>query len=177
MPLSPVMGKNLPEGDGLRTGCEEKPVANLLARFESVRQRVAVGKDPGVGELDAVVAPWFDAAVDAWGKEDAFAETLGVSRQHVELMRKGKKAVPLRALLPLLQSRAAVLAFVRPLCEAVDLEPPQPRPRVTHDQVAQVALDAMLLNPALLDLLVRMVAERHGAAPEEVVRALRERGK
>lgn len=179
MSNSRILGQVVPPDTRLHRGCEPRPTRNqVIAKIAALQAQLVVdGGEPG--ELDAQVAPWFDAAVQAWagpdagGASEAYGEALGISRQHVDAMRAGKKSVPLRALLPLLQSREAVQRFCAPLCSAVGLEPPQPKRELTRDQVFDLLLGLVAENPALLALLTSVAAERHGAEPEEVIRAVR----
>lgn len=180
MSNSRVIGTVVTPGERLQRGCEPRPTRNqVIAKIAALQAQLVV--DGGeTGELDAQVAPWFDAAVEAWagpdsgGASEAYAETLGISRQHVDAMRTGRKSVPLRALLPLLQSREAVARFCAPLCAAVGLEPPQPKRQLTRDQVVELLLGLVASNPALLALVTQLAAERHGAEPEDVLRSVRE---
>lgn len=167
---------------GLRRGCRPQPTrSQVIAQIERLKSQILVEGGAETAELDEQAAEWFAPAVEAWagpnadGASEAYASALGVSRQHVEAMMVGKKSTPLRALLPLLQSREAVLAFVRPLCAAVGLEPPQPRRQLTSEQAIGVALSLFIENPAFLEFFSRRAAEQYGAEPEEAIRALRER--
>lgn len=179
---SRLMGTVVGPDQGLRRGCRTQPSRNeVIAQIERLKAQILVAGDAETGELDAQAADWFAAGVQAWaggdadGASEAYGNALGVSRQHVEAMMVGKKSTPLRALLPLLQSREAVLAFVTPLCLAVGLEPPQPKRTLTPEQVVGLALSLFADNPVLLAALQEVAAERHGAEPEETLKALRER--
>jgi hypothetical protein len=179
---SRLTGTVVASDQGLRRGCKTQPTrSQVIAQIERLKSQILVEGGAETAELDAQAAEWFDAAVKAWagadadGASEAYANALGCSRQHVEAMMSGKKSTPLRALLPLLQSREAVLAFVRPLCAAVGLEPPQPRRQLTGEQVVGLLLSLVAENPAFLALVTSLAAERHGADPDETLRALRER--
>jgi hypothetical protein len=182
MPSRSVMGQVVGQDQGLRRGCKPQPSRNeVIAQIERLKAQILVAGEAETAELDAQAAEWFAAGVQAWagpnadGASEAYASTLGCSRQHVDAMMSGKKSTPLRALLPLLQSREAVRAFVTPLCLAVDLEPPQPKRALTPEQVVSLTLSLFAENPVLLAALQEAAAERHGAEPEETLRALRER--
>jgi hypothetical protein len=176
---SRVMGIGLRADERLQRGCEPRPTRNqVIAKIAQLQAQLVV-EGGETGELDAQVAPWFDAAIEAWagpdsgGSSEAYAETLGISRQHVDAMRAGKKSVPLRALLPLLQSREAVARFCSSLCAAVGLEPPQPKRALTLGQLVESMLTLFASNPALLALIQAEAAQRWGAEPEEVLRLVR----
>jgi hypothetical protein len=179
---SRLTGTVVASGERLQRGCRTQPTrSQVIAQIERLKGQILVEGGAETGELDAQAAEWFDAAVKAWaggdadGASEAYANALGCSRQHVEAMMSGKKSTPLRALLPLLQKREAVLTFVRPLCAAVGLEPPQPRRHLTAEQAIAVVLSLVAENPAFLALVTALAAERHGADPDETLRALRER--
>lgn len=168
-----TMAEELPNDERLSEGLQNQPdTTAALARIESVRQRMVVGPDPTTSELDEVVAPWFDSAVETWGKGLAYATQLGVSEQHLSMMRAGKKAAPIRALLPLLSSQPAVQRFCAPMCEAVQLVPPQPRARLTIGDAQVAALRMVMENPVFLKSLIEQMALMFGASSDETLRLL-----
>jgi len=149
-------------------------IPRAISVAESVRRQIEQGDgdEQTTAELDALTAPWFAAAVDAWGKRSAYAARIGVAESYLSYMCSGKKPVALRHLLPLHESAAAVQALVGPLCGHAGLEPPQPKAQLTAEQVQVFALRLMLESPPLMRLLRDEGAVAFGVEPDEVLRAL-----
>jgi transcriptional regulator with XRE-family HTH domain len=173
--MSKPIAAMLPE-TGIATPCQPggQRLLSTIARLESLKHAVAEqDRTPSTAELDVLAAEWFDAAVSSYGKADALAAELGVDKSYLSRMRSGKVPVALRHLLPLLQSREAVLALVAPLCAAVGLEPPQPKKEITRAQVLEAALSYLLESPPLLKSFSREASEHLGVEPGDVLRALK----
>jgi hypothetical protein len=133
------------------------PLGDLAAQKEKRRRG-----------LDAQAAKWFDSAVGAYGKAQALALELDVTESYLSDMRAGDRSTPLRALLPLLKSRDAVLAFVAPLCDAVGLAEPQPKRTVSREEVDAKTAQLVRRTVTLWKLLRSEVAAELGADEEQV---------
>lgn len=177
MVAKPSMTTRLPEDDRGRTREDSSRVGALssrIARIARIRQSLALAdyEDAPANELDEVVAPWFRAAVEAWGKSTAYAARINVSESHLSEMLAGKRPVALRHLIPLHESQAAVKALVGPLCQHAGLDAPQSATRVTRDQVVAEFMRSLLESPPLLRLLVAEAARAFGVSADEVMAAL-----
>lgn len=157
---------------------EETPVTipspTRIARIESIRQALALAdyEDVPSSDLDEVVAPWFREAVYKWGKPAVYAIRINVREGHMSEMMAGKRPVALRHLIPLHEVPAAVQRLCAQLCLHAGLEPPQPKPTLTVDDLRQLALRLFVSNPTLTRVLLEEAALAKGAAPEEVLRLL-----
>jgi transcriptional regulator with XRE-family HTH domain len=165
-----------PKAEG-RTPCEpgSPQFAKTVGVLESVRQNIALlDGDESTDKQNAAIAPIFDKAVGAYGKADALAEELGITKSYLSEMRSGKKPIALRHLIPLLKSREAIAALVAPLCMAVDLQPPQPAKKLSRAQLKDDALALLVENDALLRMFIDEVARRRGVQRDDVLRVLAE---
>jgi hypothetical protein len=162
--------------DGISTPSQHgrDRLIRAIARVESVRSRLSLGPDEKMpnGELDQIAAPWFDAGVSAYPKAEAFARACGVDAGYLSHMRKGKVPVALRHIIPFLEHRDSLVAFLGAVAADGGLEPPQPARQLTRADVKNDALEMLVENEALLRLLLEEVARKRGVQREDVLRVL-----
>ncbi len=178
MSTNNVMCSGSPTIEGTSTG---QTVATVVPRIIAIAESFKRRKEdrPEAAKLDALVAPWFDAACSAYLtakdiKADELAEKMGVDEHYLSHMRSGRKPVALRHLIPLLDCREAVTAFVAPPIAEVGLEV-SPRRVLTRDQLLESALIYVLESGPLLRSFAREVAQKHGVQPDDVLKALGEK--
>lgn len=122
-------------------------------------------------DADKIVAAWFAAALDMWGKTTAYAELVNIDHAHVSRMRTGEKPIPLRAVLPFMHNTEAVLAFVGPLLESIG-HVARPVNAPTFTQLAGAVLADLDDGSSVTRALIERAAEKRGWTAEQVAVAL-----
>lgn len=80
-------------------------------------------------EHNKEAADWLFTGLRQWGKQTAFAESIGVPSQHLTEMMKGERVIYLRHALPLLgrNNLESAKAFLGWACQRSALTMPRPR--------------------------------------------------
>jgi hypothetical protein len=139
MPSRVAMGK-LVSAKRVRTECEpgsqdgsQIPQLDLdLSEIAAQRARIRARRS---ANEDAICSQFFSQAVDAWGKADAYADEIGVTKSIMSEMRSGSRVIKLRDCLPLLDNPESARLFIAALCDRAGLAPPQKRRRVSRQEV------------------------------------------
>jgi hypothetical protein len=137
------------------------PENDIAAKREEIRQRRAA-------ELDGVIAQWFSAALDTWGKDENYADELGVSKNIVSDMQKNKRVVKLRDCLPLLDNPESAKVLLGALCEYAGFAAPGRKRVVTRAEVDAKTAQLVRRTVTLWKLIKREVAAELGADEEQV---------
>ena len=148
--------------------------ASLIARLVSIREKIDSSEgESRNGELDALAAPWFDAAVQKHPKADSLATELGMKPAYLSAMRHGDKPTPIRTLLAFVNHPDSAHAFACSYLASMGLPlPPRRAPKVTREQLLEIALALFIESPGLLRTLIHEAQDRYGAGAEDVAAAL-----
>lgn len=149
----------------------DKQKLTVIAQVESIRNALKKEARPRSGDLDRIVAPWFDAGLRAHPKAASYAEDAFVDDTYVSAMRSGKAPVALRHFVPFIKHPHALIAALTPMCSEAGLEI-IPRRRLTKDDLLVDLLRFMLESGPLLKLFANEVARRRGVEADDVMRAL-----
>ena len=110
-------------------GIPKRTATSVARARQDLREQLAQG--------DREVSKAFSAAIDAWGKAEAFAATLGIAPSQLSEMRGGHRPIRLRDVLPLLESTPASLVLLAWLCDRAGLAAPRRRRRTTRRAVLE----------------------------------------
>jgi hypothetical protein len=175
MPITASTALVVPSSDRGNPGVDVTHVAPTLAQLESIRQ-VLSDENRTAAALHKATAPVLAAVLDAFGKDTAAAAVISKSTSKLGDYKAGRRGLAAGELIGIfLESKPAWDAFARVICAHHDEEPPQPRRRIEFTHLIELMLVLFAGNPAFLGALQQLAAERHGAEPEETLRALRER--
>lgn len=145
---------------------------SLVARFASIRQKLNDGsRETEKNALDKLAAPWLDSALSRHPNLKAVEEQYGCEKAFISQVRNGHVAAPLRFLVPLLDCPDVIHEFASQLLVSAGLPTPPREHKLTRTDVLEIAL-AMLAEGPLLKSLIRECADKFGAQPEDVLRAL-----
>jgi hypothetical protein len=122
-------------------------------------------------DADKIVAVWFSAALQMWGKATAYAELIGVDLNHVRRMRQGEKSIPLRDVLPFMHCTEAVLALVVPMLDSIGFVA-VPKQGPTKSEVQALGHDSMWDTLMYREHVYRL-GEKRGWTREQIDQALR----
>jgi hypothetical protein len=173
---SPSSRRVMP-GERLSTQCQpagragnssaqiEMDVSDIAAKRAEIREKRAA-------ELDVICSRWFAAALDAWGKDENYADEIGVAKNIVSDMRNGKRVVKLRDCLPLLESPDSAKVLLGGLAELAGFAAPIRKRTVTRAEVDAKTAALVRRTIVLWKAIRREVAEELGADVEQVELAL-----
>lgn len=168
------MRRLLPESDGGTPRVEDtQNVPATIGRLVAIVKRLDGLNEPSADHMHKLAAPVVAAILDGYGKDDAAAERLRTTKQKISDKRTGLRGTAAWEMVALMaESREAFMEFAQMFCALHGLEPPQPKPTLTVDDLRQLALRLFVSNPTLTRVLLEEAALAKGAAPEEVLKIL-----
>lgn len=108
----------------------------------------------------------FAKAVNAWGKQSAYAARIGVTEGVLSEMMSGKRVVQARHLLPLYDNAYTAKIWIDGECEKASLAPVRPHRKTNRRDIAAALLDVVMAM-GMWPLLRQPVADRVGVEPAD----------
>lgn len=160
----------LPESDERN----QTKLLSLVSQFASIRQKQKEsGNETERKELHRIAALWLDAALDKHPNLKTLETDWGCEKAYISQARNGHVSAPLSFILPLLQHPDCIDALTNAIRSDAGLPlAPRRAPRVSREQLLEMALAIFVESPGLLRTLINEAGTRYGANAEDVAVAL-----
>ena len=180
MPRNIAIDSMLPESDERNPAKQVSEPVSLVARFAAIQQK----RNENAREterrtaMDKLAAEWLNTALDEHPNLKELEDDYGCEKAFISQVRNGHVAAPLRFILPLLNHPACIDKFTNAIRSDAGLPlAPRRAPKVSREQLLEMALAIFVESPGLLRTLINEAATRYGADAEDVAVALTTGGK